>query len=147
MDGHTAEVEQFDAVIVGTGFGGMYMLYRARQAGLRVVAFEAGDDLGGTWYWNRYPGARCDVESIEYQYGFSEDIVRGWSWSERYAGQPEILRYADYVAKTLDLRKDIRFKSRVTAATYDEATARWTVETEHGARVSARFCIMAVGCL
>ena len=147
MDGRTARVEQFDAVVVGTGFGGMYMLYRARQNGLKVVAFEAGDDLGGTWYWNRYPGARCDVESIEYQYGFSEDIVQGWNWSERYAGQPEILRYADYVAKKLDLRKDIRFKTRITAATYDEATARWTVETEHGDRVSAQFCIMAVGCL
>jgi len=147
MEAHSGADAQFDAVVVGTGFGGMYMLHRLRERGLKVCAFEAGDDIGGTWYWNRYPGARCDVESIEYQYGFSEDIVQGWSWSERYAGQPEILRYADYVAKKLDLRKDIRFETRVTAATYDEAAARWTIETEHGDRVSAQFCIMAVGCL
>jgi cyclohexanone monooxygenase len=139
--------EQFDAIVVGTGFGGMYMLHRLRERGLRVRAFEAGDDCGGTWYWNRYPGARCDVESVEYQYGFSDDIVQGWTWTERYATQPEIMRYVDYVATKLDLRKDIQFKARVTAATYDETAQRWTVETDQGDRVSAQFCIMATGCL
>jgi cyclohexanone monooxygenase len=125
----------------------MYMLHRLRERGLTARAFEAGDDVGGTWYWNRYPGARCDVESVEYQYGFSEEIVRGWSWSERYATQPEIIRYANYVADRLDLRKDISFRTRVTAAHYDEDARRWTVETDRGDRVSAQFCIMATGCL
>ena len=147
MDKHAATVARYDAVVVGTGFAGMYMLHRLRERGLTVRAFEAGDDVGGTWYWNRYPGARCDVESVEYQYGFSEELVKGWSWSERYACQPEIMRYADYVAKTLDLRRDIKFKTRVTAATYDEDAKSWTVETDQGDRVTAPFCIMATGCL
>jgi len=147
MEAQSGASAQFDAVVVGTGFGGMYMLHRLRERGLKVVAFEAGDDVGGTWYWNRYPGARCDVESVEYQYGFSEEIVRGWTWSERYATQPEIIRYANYVADRLDLRKDIRFETRVTAAHYDETAHRWTVETDQGDRVSAQFCIMATGCL
>ena len=138
---------ELDAVVVGAGFAGMYMLHRLRERGLAVRAFETGDDVGGTWYWNRYPGARCDVESVEYQYGFSEEIARGWNWTERYAAQPEIIRYADYVARRLDLRRDIQFKTRVTAATYDEAARRWTVETDRGDRVSAQFCIMATGCL
>ena len=140
-------VTRYDAIVVGTGFGGMYMLHRLRERGLSVIAFEAGHDVGGTWYWNRYPGARCDVESVEYQYGFSEELVRGWSWSERYAAQPEIMRYADYIANALDLRKDIRFVTRVTAATYDDAAQSWTVETDRGDKVSAQFCIMATGCL
>jgi cyclohexanone monooxygenase len=147
MEAQSGAVTRYDAVVVGTGFGGMYMLHRLRQRGLTVRAFEAGDDVGGTWYWNRYPGARCDVESVEYQYGFSEEIVRGWSWSERYATQPEIIRYANYVADSLDLRQDISFETRVTAAHYDEAARRWTVETDRGDRVSAQFCIMATGCL
>lgn len=147
MDAGGGAPEQFDAIVVGAGFGGMYMLYRLRERGLRVIGFETGDDCGGTWYWNRYPGARCDVESVEYQYGFSEDIVQGWNWSERYAGQPEIMRYVDYVAAKLDIRKDIRFSTRVTAATYDEDTGTWVVETDKGDRVTAQFCIMATGCL
>jgi cyclohexanone monooxygenase len=147
MDAGGGAPERFDAIVVGTGFGGMYMLHRLRERGLKVRAFEAGDDCGGTWYWNRYPGARCDVESVEYQYGFSDDIVQGWTWTERYATQPEIMRYVDYVATKLDLRKDIRFKTRVTAATYDDAAQRWTIETDRGDRVTAQFCIMATGCL
>ncbi len=147
MKAHSAAPLHLDAVVVGTGFGGMYMLHRLRQRGLTVKAFEAGNDVGGTWYWNRYPGARCDVESVEYQYGFSAEIARDWTWSERYACQPEIMRYADYVAKRLDLRKDIQFDTRVTAATYDEKTQRWTVETDQGDVVTAQFCIMATGCL
>jgi cyclohexanone monooxygenase len=146
MDTHAA-VTRFDAIVVGAGFAGMYMLHRLRQRGLSARCFEAGDDVGGTWYWNRYPGARCDVESVEYQYGFSEELVKGWSWTERYATQPEIMRYADYVAKQLDLRRDIKFETRVTAATYDETAREWTVETDQGDRVVAPFCIMATGCL
>jgi cyclohexanone monooxygenase len=142
-----AKSEQFDAVIVGAGFAGMYMLHRLRGLGLTARVFEAGVGVGGTWYWNRYPGARCDVESLEYQYGFSDEVQRGWTWSERYAAQPEILRYQNYVADKLDLRRDMRFETRVTSATYDEHTGLWTVETDKGDSVSARFCIMATGCL
>ncbi|ABS62436.1 Cyclohexanone monooxygenase [Parvibaculum lavamentivorans DS-1] len=139
--------EEFDAVVVGAGFAGMYMLHRLRDLGLTARVFEAGDGVGGTWYWNRYPGARCDVESLEYQYGFSDEIQRGWTWTERYAAQPEILRYQNYVADKLDLRRDIRFETRVTSAIYDERAGLWTAETDRGDRVSARFCIMATGCL
>src|SRR5579859_4434002 len=101
--------EQLDAVVVGAGFAGMYMLHRLRQRGLKVRVFETGHDLGGTWYWNRYPGARCDVESLQYQFGFSDDLVQGWNWSEHYATQPEILEYADWVAQKLNLRPHIKF--------------------------------------
>ena len=137
----------FDAVIVGAGFAGMYMLHRLRALGLSVRVFETGDGVGGTWYWNRYPGARCDVESLEYQYGFSDDIQREWNWTERYAAQPEILRYQNYVADKLNLRKDIQFSTRVTSADYDARSGEWTVETDRGDRVQTRFCIMATGCL
>ncbi|PKP67468.1 MAG: cyclohexanone monooxygenase, partial [Alphaproteobacteria bacterium HGW-Alphaproteobacteria-5] len=142
-----AKSEQFDAVIVGAGFAGMYMLHRLRGLGLTARVFEAGEGVGGTWYWNRYPGARCDVESLEYQYGFSDEVQRGWTWSERYAAQPEILRYQNYVADKLDLRRDMRFETRATSATYDERTGLWAVETDKGDSVSTRFCIMATGCL
>jgi cyclohexanone monooxygenase len=143
----TAAEQKYDAVIVGAGFAGMYMLHRLREQGLTVRVFEAGDGVGGTWYWNRYPGARCDVESLEYQYGFSDEIQRGWTWTERYAAQPEILRYQNYVADKLDLRRDIQFETRVTAANYDERDALWVIETDRGERVRARFCVMATGCL
>ncbi|MCA0302283.1 MAG: NAD(P)/FAD-dependent oxidoreductase [Proteobacteria bacterium] len=141
-----------DAVVVGAGFGGLYALHCLRQAGFSAVAFETGDGVGGTWYWNRYPGARCDVESLQYSYSFSEDLDQEWNWSEKYAPQPEILSYANHVADRFDLRRDIRFSTRVVAATFDEARALWVVETERldgsgGDRVEARFCIMAVGCL
>ncbi|MEQ8326156.1 flavin-containing monooxygenase [Parvibaculum sp.] len=138
---------RFDAVIVGAGFAGMYMLHRLRALGLSVRVFETGDGVGGTWYWNRYPGARCDVESLEYQYGFSDDVQREWDWTERYAAQPEILRYQNYVADKLDLRKDIQFSTRVTSADYDARSGEWTVETDRGDHVQTRFCIMATGCL
>jgi len=137
----------FDAIIVGAGFAGMYMLHRLRELGLSVRVYETGKGVGGTWYWNRYPGARCDVESLEYQYGFSDEIQRDWTWRERYATQPEILRYQNYVADRLDLRRDIQFETRVSAATYDERAGLWTVETDRGERTNARFCIMATGCL
>jgi len=141
-----------DAVVVGAGFGGLYALYCLRQAGFSAIAFEAGDGVGGTWYWNRYPGARCDVESLQYSYSFSEALDQEWTWSEKYAPQPEILAYANHVADRFDLRRDIRFQTRVAKATFDEVSARWIIETERldgtgSDRVEARFCLMAVGCL
>ncbi|MGB3810616.1 MAG: NAD(P)/FAD-dependent oxidoreductase [Parvibaculum sp.] len=147
QEARATAAKEFDAVIVGAGFAGMYMLHRLRSQGLSVRVFEAGEGVGGTWYWNRYPGARCDVESLEYQYGFSDEIQRGWTWTERYAAQPEILRYQNYVADKLDLRRDIQFETRVTAAAYDERDALWSIETDRGDKVRARFCIMATGCL
>ena len=137
-----------DAVIVGAGFSGLYMLYRAREVlGIKVRVFEAGGGVGGTWYWNRYPGARCDSESIYYCYTFSPEIQQEWDWSSKYPGQPEILRYLDFVADRLDLRKDIQFNTRVTNAVFDEAHDLWEVTTEAGESVTARFLISAVGCL
>ncbi len=137
----------FDAVIVGAGFAGMYMLHCLRELGVSVRVYEAGGDVGGTWYWNRYPGARCDVESMQYSYSFSEELDQEWSWSEKYAPQPEILAYANHVADRFDLRRDMRFATRVTAATFDEGAKRWFIETDRGDRASAQFCILAVGCL
>lgn len=136
-----------DAVVVGAGFAGMYMLRRLRGLGMSARAFEAGSGVGGTWYWNRYPGARCDVESMQYSYQFCDALQREWEWSERYAAQPEILRYANHVADRFDLRRDIAFDTRVAAAAFDDAAGLWTVETAGGARVRARFCVMATGCL
>src|SRR4051812_24274354 len=137
----------FDVVVVGAGFAGLYMLHRLRQMGFSVRVLEAGSGVGGTWYWNRYPGARCDVESVEYSYQFSPDLQQEWNWSERYAAQPELLRYANHVADRFDLRRDIRFDTRVTGATFDKADNCWVVETEGGARLSANYCVMATGCL
>ncbi|GAA4960115.1 cyclohexanone monooxygenase [Nonomuraea thailandensis] len=137
----------FDAVVIGAGFSGMYMLHRLRGLGLTARVYEAGDGVGGTWYWNRYPGARCDVESVEYCYSFSEELRQEWDWTERYPSQPEILRYAEHVADRFELRRDLRFRTRVTRAAYDEAASRWRVETDRGDRVTARFLITAVGCL
>ncbi len=139
--------EDFDAAIVGAGFAGLYMLHRLRALGLSVRVFEAGSGVGGTWFWNRYPGARCDVESVEYSYQFSDELQQEWEWTERYAAQPEILSYANHVADRFGLRKDIQFNTRVKSAIFDEERARWLIETEAGNRVSAQFCIMATGCL
>jgi cyclohexanone monooxygenase len=138
---------QYDAVIVGAGFGGMYMLHRLRGLGFSACVVEAGTSVGGTWYWNRYPGLRCDVESLDYQYSFSDELQRGWDWTERYATQPEIERYANYVADKLDLRPDIQFETRVTSAEYDEQNNRWTVSTDRGDQFVAKFLIAATGCL
>ena len=142
-----AALGNVDAVIVGAGLAGLYMLHRLRGLGFSARVFEAGADVGGTWYWNRYPGARCDVESMEYSYSFSESLQQEWHWNERYAGQPEILRYVRHVADRFDLRRDIQFETRVTTATFDEGTSRWAIETDRGELVSAQFCIMATGCL
>ncbi|MET0187668.1 MAG: NAD(P)/FAD-dependent oxidoreductase [Pseudonocardia sediminis] len=136
-----------DVVVVGAGFAGLYQLHRLRGLGLSARVFEAGSGIGGTWYWNRYPGARCDVESLEYSYSFSPELEQEWEWTERYPAQPEILRYAEHVAERFDLRRDIELDTRVTAAVWDEESARWSVTTEHGETVTARFCIFATGCL
>ena len=136
-----------DVVVVGAGFAGLYLLHRLRGAGMTARCFEAADDVGGTWYWNRYPGARCDVESMQYSYSFSEALQQEWKWSELFASQPEILRYAQHVASRFDLRRDIQFETRVTGATYDESLGRWTVTTDRGDVVSSQFCVMASGCL
>jgi len=139
--------QAYDAVIVGAGFSGLYMLHRLRRLGVSARVFEAGADVGGTWYWNRYPGARVDIESQEYSYSFSPELDAEWAWSERYAAQPELLAYLNHVADRFDLRGDIQLGARVTAAVYDEAARRWTVATDRGENVSARYCIMATGCL
>jgi cyclohexanone monooxygenase len=136
-----------DVVIVGAGFAGLYALHRLRGLGYKCLGFEAGEDVGGTWYWNRYPGAACDIESLEYSYSFSEDLQQEWSWSQRFARQPEILAYMNHVADRFDLRRDFEFNTRVEAAHFDDATGRWTVSTDTGRSVSAKYCIMATGCL
>ncbi len=123
------------------------MLHRLRGLGFSTRVYEAGSGVGGTWFWNRYPGARCDVESLEYSYSFSEELQNDWKWTERYASQPEILKYLNHVADRFDLRRDIRFETRVTAASFDEAANRWIIRTDRGEQVSAKFCIMATGCL
>ena len=147
MQDGAGQASAFDAVIVGAGLAGLYMLHRLRGLGLSARVYEAGAGVGGTWYWNRYPGARCDIESMDYSYSFSDELQQEWRWSERYAAQPEILRYINHVADRFDLRRDIQFETRVTAATWDEAAHRWAIETDRGDHVAARFCIMAAGCL
>ena len=139
--------KKFDAVIVGAGFAGLYMLHRLRGMGLSARVFEAASGVGGTWFWNRYPGARCDIESMQYSYQFSAELQQDWEWTERYAAQPEILRYVNHVADRFDLRRDIQFNTHIKSATFDEAAGRWVVETSDGERVLASYCIMATGCL
>src|SRR5471032_662229 len=141
----TAAELDFDAIIIGAGMSGMYQLYRLREIGMRVRVFEAGTGVGGTWYWNRYPGARFDSESYSYGYSFSQELLEEWNWSEHFAGQPETLRYLNHVADKFDLRRDIQFRSRVAAATYEEATASWGITLEDGSSLSARFLITAIG--
>ncbi|QNG38797.1 NAD(P)/FAD-dependent oxidoreductase [Geodermatophilaceae bacterium NBWT11] len=136
-----------DAVVVGAGFAGLYQLHLLRQQGFTTRVFETGAGVGGTWYWNRYPGARCDVESIYYSYSFSPELDQEWTWSERYAAQPEILRYLQHVAERFDLEKDITFSTRVTAAVWDDAARFWQVTTDGGETVTARFVVMASGVL
>jgi cation diffusion facilitator CzcD-associated flavoprotein CzcO len=141
------ECQVFDAIVVGAGFSGLYALHKLRELGLKTRAFEQADDVGGTWLWNRYPGARCDLESIEYSYSFSKEIAEEWEWTELMSAQPEIERYLNFVADRLDLRGDIQFNTRVTALTFDERSATWTVETDHGERYGAQFVIAATGLL
>jgi cyclohexanone monooxygenase len=147
---HTRETEggdtaRFDVVVVGAGLGGLYMLHRLRALGMTVRVYEAGSGVGGTWFWNRYPGCRCDVESMEYSYSFSDELQQEWKWPERYGTQAEILRYINHVADRFDLRRDIRFNTRVLSAVFDDADNQWTVTTDQGDVVSAQYCIMATG--
>jgi acetone monooxygenase (methyl acetate-forming) len=140
--------ESLDAVVIGTGVAGLYQLYKLRdEQGLKVKAFDAASGVGGTWYWNRYPGARFDSEAYIYQYLFSEKLYKGWSWSERFPGQPEIERWLNYVADELELRKDIRFATSITSAAYNEATQRWTITTDKGDVIDAQFLITCCGML
>jgi cation diffusion facilitator CzcD-associated flavoprotein CzcO len=138
---------RYDVVVVGAGLSGLYVLKKLREAGLRAVVFEAGSDVGGTWYWNSYPGARCDVATLDYTYSFDPGLEDAWHWSEKYATQPEIERYIQFVADRYDLRRDIRFETRVSAATWDGNRSVWLVETDGGDALSASFVVMATGCL
>jgi cyclohexanone monooxygenase len=142
-----AGLKTCDVVVVGAGFGGMYMLHRLRGLGLSVRVYEQGDGVGGTWYWNRYPGARCDVESMQYSYSFSDELQQEWDWSERYAPQPEILKYANHVADRFNLRPDIQFNTRVDRAVFDESANAWSVTTSDGETVTAGYIVLATGCL
>ena len=137
--------EQYDAIVIGAGIAGMYQLIKLRELGCSVRVFETGDGVGGTWYWNRYPGARFDSESYSYGYSFSEELLQEWEWSEHFSPQSETLRYLNHVADKFDLRRDIRFNTRVTAAHYSEADSCWTVTTDTGTQARARFLITAVG--
>lgn len=139
--------DRFDAIVVGAGFAGLYMLYRLRQDGLRVCGIESAPDVGGTWYWNCYPGCRCDIESFQYCYQFDKELQQDWTWKERYAAQPDILAYIEHVADRFELRPDFRFNTRVTAATFDEAADEWAVVTDSAATLRARYFILGTGCL
>ena len=139
------DAADFDVIIVGAGLAGLYAIYRLRRQGLRVRAFEAGDGVGGTWFWNRYPGCRCDVESMEYSYSFNEALQQEWRWPERYGTQPEILKYINHVAERFDLMRDVQLETRIRSAVFDEESGFWTVTTEAGEDIRAPFCIMATG--
>ncbi|KCZ89244.1 flavin-containing monooxygenase [Hyphomonas jannaschiana] len=142
-----AKTTKYDTVIVGAGFAGMYMLHKLRGMGLKAHVFEAGSGVGGTWFWNRYPGARVDIESQEYSFSFSKELEEEWQWSERYAPQGELLDYANHVADRFDLRRDISFNTRINAASYDDHTGLWRITTDQGETIEARYCVMATGCL
>ena len=135
--GSVAGLAEHDVVVVGAGFAGMLMLHRLRQLGLSALVLEAGSDVGGTWYWNRYPGARCDIPTTDYCFSFDPDLEQAWTWSEKYATQPEILRYAQFVAERYALKSDIRFKTRLATTRWDEAAGRWQLRTEQGQTLSA----------
>jgi cyclohexanone monooxygenase len=139
--------QEFDAVVIGAGFAGLHMLHRLNERGFRAIAFEAGSGVGGTWFWNRYPGARCDVKSLDYSYTFSDELSQDWDWSEIYAPQPEILAYLEHAAERFDLHRSLVLNARVTGATWDEDSDRWTVRTDRGDRATARFLISAAGSL
>lgn len=139
------DLTAYDAIVVGAGLGGLYVLHRLREMGLRVRVFEAGSGVGGTWFWNRYPGARCDIESMEYSYSFSDELQQEWKWPERYGTQPEILRYINHVAERFDLLRDIQLNTRVVSAVFDAAVNRWTVTTDKDDVMTAHYCVMASG--
>ena len=145
--GGAAEIRRLDALVVGAGFAGLYALKKLREDGLRVHAVEAGDGVGGTWFHNRYPGARCDIESLDYSYSFDEDLQQEWEWSERYAGQPELLAYLEHVAHRFDLMRDISLSTRVTAMAWDETAQEWEATLSDGTHVRCRYAVMATGVL
>ncbi|WP_431230786.1 flavin-containing monooxygenase [Paenarthrobacter nicotinovorans] len=148
MTPNQTNAEVRDVVIIGAGFAGIYLVHKLRDGlGLDVAVFERGDGVGGTWYWNRYPGARCDVESMFYCYSFDEKLQEEWEWTERYPAQPEILRYANHVADRYDVRRSMVFSTAVTRASYDELTQLWCIQTDDGVTTQARYLITAVGCL
>src|SRR5215207_8654385 len=140
-------VLELDAVVLGAGVAGLYQLHQLRQQGLRVRAYDAASDVGGTWYWNRYPGARFDSEGYIYQYLFSEELYKEWSWSEKFPAQPEIERWLQYVADRLDLRRDIQFSTRITSAHFDEYRDRWTIRTDRGDTIDTQFFVTCGGML
>src|SRR5262247_4909501 len=144
---NTGTVEQFDAIVIGAGVSGLYQLYRLRQLGLSVRCYEDGSGVGGTWYWNRYPGCRFDSESETYGYSWSEELLQEWDWKEHFSGQPENECYLNYVADKFDLRRDIRFHSHVTSAVYDASAKRWDVRLKSGRQLRTQFLIAAVGIL
>ena len=137
----------YDAIVVGAGVAGLYQLYRLREMGLKVRSFDAASEVGGTWYWNRYPGARVDSQSYIYQYWFSEELLQEWDWSQRFPAQEETERYLNFVADKFDLRKDIQFNTRVSSAHWDEACKRWFIQTEQGDEVTARYFVSCAGML
>jgi len=139
--------QTFDVVVIGAGFAGLYALHKLRAMGMTAVALEAAEDVGGVWWWNRYPGARCDVESLQYSYSFDTQLEQEWPWTERYATQPEILRYIQHVAQRFDLRRDIRFSTRVTSALFDDTCDQWSLHTDQGEVFKGHYCIMATGAL
>jgi cation diffusion facilitator CzcD-associated flavoprotein CzcO len=143
--GRSSSAADIDVAVVGAGFAGLYLLHRLRGLGLRTRVFERGAEVGGTWFWNRYPGARCDIESFDYCYSFSDELLDEWTWTERYATQPEILGYLQYVADRFGLRRDIQLHTSVTSMRYEERRNRWLVKTDAGERVSAHYCVLAVG--
>ncbi|MCB1394584.1 MAG: NAD(P)/FAD-dependent oxidoreductase [Rhodobacteraceae bacterium] len=145
MERNQTKAQRVDMVIVGAGFGGMYATWKFREMGLDIVSIEEGGDVGGVWYWNRYPGARCDLLAVDYSYGFSEEVQQDWTWSEQFAAQPEILAYANFVADRLDLRKHYRFNTRVEAANWDDARQLWVVRTDDGNVLEAPYCVMSTG--
>ena len=139
------EAIQLDVAVVGAGLGGLYAIHRLRGLGFKTRAFEAGSGVGGTWFWNKYPGARCDIESLEYSYSFDDDLQQEWSWPERYATQPQILAYIQHVAERFDLMRDVQLNTRITEATFNADLNRWILKTSNGETIAARFCIMATG--
>src|ERR1700759_1806535 len=141
------DAPEFDAVVIGAGVAGLYQLYKLRELGLRVRAFEAGSNVGGTWYWNRYPGARFDSESWTYGYSFSQELLEEWDWQEHFAPQPETERYLNYVADKFDLRRDIQFNSLVASANYRDDTRSWQIVLQDGSSFTTRFLITAIGIL
>jgi len=141
------QITDYDAVVIGAGFSGLYMLHRLREDGFTARVFEKGDGVGGAWYWSRYPGARCDSESIYYNYTFSEELYKEWTWTSRYPEQPEILRYLNFVADKLDLRKDIQFSTEITGAHYSEEHNKWRIYFTDGSSVTAKYLITGMGCI